>query len=101
MNNRTIRPEIVDENPHIEKYDTIFLGAPIWWGVFPCVNTFLEKYNFDGKRIILFATSGLSPLGDTKAGLQPSAKGATIIEVVSVPILLNLNLKHSLRNLFV
>ena len=63
-----------------KKYDTILLGAPIWWGVFPTVvNSFLESYNFTGKRIILFATSGGSELGDSKQGLEPSAKGATII----------------------
>ena len=59
----------------------IFLGFPIWWYVAPTIiNTFLEAYDFTGKTIILFATSGGSGFGEAVAGLQPSAPGATIRE---------------------
>ena len=60
MNNKTIRPEIAESNVRIEEYDVIFLGFPIWWYVAPTIiNTFLESANFSGKKIILFATSGV------------------------------------------
>ena len=59
----------------------IFLGYPIWWNLCPRpVNTFLEKYDFSGKKIILFATSGGSGFGNTISELQPSAPGAEFVE---------------------
>ncbi len=61
----------------ISKYDTIYLGFPIWWYVAPTiVNTFLEKYDFSGKKIIVFATSGSSGMGNTISELKPSAPDA-------------------------
>ena len=66
---------------HIKEYDTIILGFPIWWYVAPTiVNTFLEKYDFSGKKIVLFATSGGSGFGNTVKELKPSAPGAEIVE---------------------
>ena len=65
----------------INAYDEIILGFPIWWYVAPTiVNTFLEKYNFSGKKIILFATSGGSGFGNTVSELKPSAPDAEIVE---------------------
>ena len=59
----------------------IILGFPIWWYVAPTiVNTFLEKYDFSGKKIVLFATSGGSGFGNTVKELKPSAPGAEIVE---------------------
>ena len=56
-------------------------GFPIWWYVAPTIiNTFLEKYDFSGKKITLFATSGGSGFGNTVKELQPSAPNATIRE---------------------
>ena len=73
------RPEIKKKELDTKKYDNIFLGFPIWWYTAPrIINTFLESYDFDGKRIILFATSGSSPLGKSKDALVNSAKGAKI-----------------------
>ena len=66
MNDPKSRPEIVTGDLSFENYDTIFLGFPIWWGTAPkVVHTFLEKYDFSGKKIIIFATSGSSGLGNT------------------------------------
>ena len=60
MSNKKIRPEITDTDAHIKEYDTIILGFPIWWYVAPTiVNTFLEKYDFSGKKIVLFASHRL------------------------------------------
>ena len=79
MNDKSFRPEIVDDDAHIENYDTIYLGFPIWWYVAPTiVNTFLEKYDFSGKKIIVFATSGGSGIGGTIENLKPSVDKSTV-----------------------
>lgn len=79
MNDKSFRPPLADRDAHIEDYDTIFLGFPIWWYTAPTiVNTFLESYDFSGKTIILFATSGGSGFSKTAADLEDSAKGAVI-----------------------
>lgn len=81
MNDKKYRPEIADTKIAIENYDEIILGFPIWWYVAPTIiNTFLEKYDFTGKKIVLFATSGGSGFGNTVKELQPSAPGAEIVE---------------------
>ena len=81
MSDKKIRPEMTDTDAGIENYDEILLGFPIWWYVAPTIiNTFLEKYDFSGKKIVLFATSGGSGFGNTISELQPSAPGATFVE---------------------
>jgi len=81
MKDKTSRPELADKNAKIEGHDVIFLGFPIWWYVAPTIiNTFLESYDFSGKKIILFATSGGSGFGKAVEGLQPSASKAKIVE---------------------
>ena len=56
-------------------------GFPIWWYVAPTIiNTFLEAYDFSGKKIVLFATSGGSGFGNTVKELQSSAPDAVITE---------------------
>ena len=81
MNDKRIRPAIITGDLDVSGYDTVFLGFPIWWYVAPTViNTFLEAYDFSGKKLVLFATSGGSGFGDTVAELQPSAPGAEIVE---------------------
>ena len=81
MADKKIRPEITDTDAKIAEYDVIFLGFPIWWYVAPTIiNTFLEKYDFTGKKIVLFATSGGSGFGNTVKELQPSAPGAQFVE---------------------
>lgn len=81
MSDHNSRPEIADKNADISKYDTIYLGFPIWWYIAPTIiNTFLESYDFSGKKIILFATSGGSGFGKTVQNLQLSAANCKIIE---------------------
>ncbi len=81
MNDKSFRPPLADKDAHVEDYDTIFLGFPIWWYTAPTIiNTFLESYDFSGKTIILFATSGGSGFGKTAADLKDSAAGAVIRE---------------------
>ena len=81
MSDKKYRPEIMKKKMDMSSYDEILLGFPIWWYVAPTiVNTFLEAYDFSGKKIVLFATSGGSGFGNTVKELQPSAPDAVITE---------------------
>ena len=81
MNDKAFRPALADKGAHVENYDEILIGFPIWWYVAPTIiNTFLEKYDLTGKKIVLFATSGGSGFGNAVKELQPSAPGAEIVE---------------------
>ena len=81
MSDKKFRPELTDTDAQIDKYDEIILGFPIWWYVAPTIiNTFLEGYDFTGKKIVLFATSGGSGFGNTVSELKPSAPNAVIVE---------------------
>ena len=66
MNDKTARPAIAEKLPEMADYDVVFVGFPIWWYVAPrIIETFLESYDFAGKTIIPFATSGGSGMGRT------------------------------------
>ncbi|MBR1530430.1 MAG: NAD(P)H-dependent oxidoreductase [Eubacterium sp.] len=76
-----IKPALADTNANIADYDVIFVGFPIWWYVAPTIiNSFLEAYDFSGKKVVLFATSGGSGFGKAVNSLQESAPGAEITE---------------------
>ncbi len=80
MTNKSSRPALADTDANIGAYDTILLGFPIWWYVAPTIiNTFLESYDFSGKKIVLFATSGGSGFGKAVEGLKPSVSANTEI----------------------
>lgn len=77
---RTTRPKIANKVENFEKYDTIYLGFPIWWFTAPTIiNTFLESYDTSGKVIIPFATSGGSDYGETEKDLKVSAPKAVFL----------------------
>lgn len=77
MQDKRSRPEIAEKLADADKYDTIFLGFPIWWYVAPTIiNTFVESYDLSGKTIIPFATSGGSGMGKTVDELKPSCPNA-------------------------
>lgn len=81
MRDARSRPALAAADAPVAGYDVIFLGFPVWWYVAPTiVNTFLEAYDFTGKTIVLFATSGGSGLGKSAAGLRASAPGAKIMD---------------------
>ena len=66
MSDPSSRPEIAEKIPHLADYDTVFLGFPIWGYVAPrIINTFVESYDFTGKTLVPFATSGGSGMGRT------------------------------------
>lgn len=81
MQDRSSRPAIVKDDLKIENYDTVFLGFPIWWYIAPTiVNTFLEAYDFSGKAVVLFATSGSSGFGRTAEALRPSLSPDAVLK---------------------
>lgn len=81
MNDKSFRPAIADTDANIAEYDTIFVGFPIWWYVAPTIiNTFLEAYDFSGKTIILFATSGGSGMGNSAKELRLSVSDSAVIK---------------------
>jgi flavodoxin len=70
--NENARPAIKGKLPDVSKYDTVFIGAPIWWGEYPMVvRTFLDKESgLNGKTLILFTTNEGSGLGNTRQVLK-------------------------------
>jgi flavodoxin len=80
MSDKSSRPAITDKDANIAAYDVVFVGFPIWWYVAPTIiNTFLESYDFAGKTIVPFATSGSSGLGETVAYLKGSVDASAVI----------------------
>ena len=78
--NKAYRPPISSKVENISQYDVIIIGFPIWWYVCPTIiNSFVESYDFTGKKIALFATSGMSDIDKTPGVLQSSLNGAPIV----------------------
>ncbi len=77
QNDDSARPEISGTVENMDKYDTVFIGYPIWWGQAPKIMyTFMESYDFSGKTVIPFCTSGSSPIGSSAENMQSLASGA-------------------------
>ena len=71
MKDKTSRPAIKKTELKIDDYDTIYVGFPIWWYTCPTIiNTFMETYDFAGKTVIPFATSGSSPIEQACSDLK-------------------------------
>ena len=74
------RPAMADANAPVAEAEVIFLGFPIWWYREPAIiDTFLEAYDFSGKTIVPFFTSGMSPLGEGQGRIEDLAKGAKVL----------------------
>lgn len=79
MNDRSSRPAIGNKVDNMEQYSTVFVGFPVWWYREPSIiDTFMEAYDFAGKTVIPFATSGGSGLGDSAKNMQALAPGAKV-----------------------
>lgn len=77
MNDANARPAISGSVDNMQEYDIVFIGYPIWWGDAPkIINTFLENYDFSGKTIVPFCTSGSSGIGSSAVDLQQRTSGA-------------------------
>ncbi|MCR4738820.1 MAG: NAD(P)H-dependent oxidoreductase [Lachnospiraceae bacterium] len=81
MKDRTSRPAIASKVENMDQYDVVFVGFPVWWYREPSIiDTFAEAYDFGGKTIVPFATSGSSGIGDSAKNLAEIAKGARVEE---------------------
>ena len=81
MNDKSSRPAIRNTVGNMDQYDTVFIGFPIWWYREPSIiDTFMEAYDFTGKTVVPFATSGGSGLGDSYKNLQALAPGAKVFD---------------------
>ena len=81
MNDASFRPAISGAVADMEQYDVVFIGYPIWWGEAPrIVSTFVESYDFSGKTVVPFCTSGGSGVGSSASNLEQLTSGATWME---------------------
>lgn len=81
MKDRACRPAIASAVADMAQYDRVFVGFPVWWYREPSIiDTFLEQYNFAGKTLIPFCTSGGSGLGETADNFRALAPGAKVVE---------------------
>jgi len=81
MNDPSSRPAISGSLENMEQYDIVFIGYPIWWGEAPrIVSTFVESYDFSGKTVVPFCTSGGSGVGSSATNLEQLTSGATWME---------------------
>ena len=81
MNDRASRPAIVSKVDNMAQYDVVFVGFPIWWYREPSIiDTFMEAYDFSGKTVVPFATSGGSGIGPLGKNMQKLAPNAKVLE---------------------
>lgn len=79
MKDPDCRPAIAGQAADMAQYDAVFVGFPIWWGREPSVvDTFLEAYDFSGKTVVPFCTSGGSGMGETAKRIEKIAAGAVV-----------------------
>lgn len=80
MDDRSSRPAIAEKKENMEEYDVVFVGFPVWWYREPSIiDTFMEQYDFSGKTVVPFATSGMSGIGDSGKNMQTLAPGAKVV----------------------
>ena len=74
------RPALADTDAPVADADVVFLGFPIWWYREPSIiDSFLEAYDFSGKTVVPFFTSGGSQLGEGQERIAALAKGAKVL----------------------
>ena len=79
------RPELKKYMDSLDKYDTVFVGYPNWWGTMPmAMFTFLEHYDFSGKKILTFCTNEGSGMGSSERDLKKICTGAIVERGLSV-----------------
>ena len=80
MNNKDYRPKLLDQAAPVAGADVIFVGFPVWWYREPSIiDSFLEAYDFSGKKIVPFATSGGSDIGEEAPARMAEISGAEVL----------------------
>lgn len=83
--NNKARPEIKDALPDLSGYDTIFIGAPVWWGDWPMIMyTYFEANDFSGKKLVPFCTHEGSGLSGFDSKLQSACPGSEVLEGLAI-----------------
>ena len=81
MKDRSCRPGIASKIDDMSQYEVVFIGFPVWWYREPSIiDTFAEAYDFSGKTIVPFVTSGSSGIGDSGRNIGELAKDAKVEE---------------------
>ena len=81
MDDPDARPAISGSVENMDEYDVVFIGYPIWWGEAPRImSTFVEGYDFSGKTLVAFCTSGSSGFGSSDSALQSATAGAVWLD---------------------
>ena len=80
MQDKSCRPALADTDAPVAEADVIFLGFPIWWYREPSIiDSFLDAYDWAGKTVVPFCTSGGSDLGEGQSRIEALAKGAKVL----------------------
>lgn len=80
MSDPSCRPALADTDAPVADADVVLVGFPIWWYREPSIiDTFIESYDFSGKVVVPFATSGMSPIGESGANIARLAPGANVL----------------------
>jgi flavodoxin len=80
MSDPNFRPQLADKDAEVAQAEVIFVGFPIWWYREPgIIDSFLEAYDFTGKTVVPFFTSGGSGLGKGQERIAALAKGAKVL----------------------
>lgn len=75
------RPELKTKVSDFARYDTIFIGSPNWWGtIAPAVSSFIDSYDFEGKKVIPFITHGKGGVQNTIKDMTAQCKGADVLQ---------------------
>ena len=81
MDDKSCRPQMADQSADVAEAEVVYVGFPIWWYREPSIiDTFLEAYDFSGKKIVPFCTSGGSEIGDTAKRMQEIVRNGVVLE---------------------
>lgn len=81
MDDKSCRPQMADQSADVAGAEVVYIGFPVWWYREPSIiDTFLEAYDFSGKKIVPFCTSGSSGIGDTAKRMQEIVKNGVVME---------------------
>lgn len=85
MQDETARPAIEGNIDNLAAYDTIYIGYPIWWGTMPrIINTLFDSYDFSGKTLLPFCTSGGSGIEESVAAIRTAEPQATVVDGLQI-----------------
>ena len=92
MDDKSCRPQMADQSADVSGAEVVYIGFPVWWYREPSIiDTFLEAYDFSGKKIVPFCTSGSSGIGDTAKRMQEIVKNGVVLEGKRFPSNVSVN----------